>query len=171
MIRTNETSLENKWVREIDVLNEHDFVNHNRALKYLKDFQFKINIGKVDENQCSYCNHVIESIHHLFVDCDRVKRFWQDLRQWLPSVANITFILEEKSILFSYQGKNQLVNYIITLAKHYIYITKFFANELDVNIFIVILKDKFQCEKYIAYLNNKLAKFLSKWRPLYNTFS
>ena len=69
----------------------------------------------------------------------RVKRFWQDLRQWLLSVPNITLIMEEKSILFSYQGKNQLVNYILTLAKHHIYITKFFANELDVNIFIVIL--------------------------------
>ena len=144
MIRANETCLENKWVREIGVLNEYDFVNHNRALKdlkevTLKDFQFKINnkilvtksflyrIGKVDENQCAYCNHDIESIYHLFVDCDRVKRFWQDLRQWLLSVANITLILEEKSILFSYQGKNQLVNYILKLAKHYIYKTKFFS--------------------------------------------
>ena len=97
------------------------------------------------------------------MDCGRVKRFWQDLRQWLLSVANITLILEEKSILFSYQGKNQLVNYILTLAKHYIYKTKFFVNELDVNIFIVILKGKFRFEKYIAYLNNKLAKCLSKW--------
>ena len=72
-----------------------------------------------------------------------------------------------KNILFSYQGNNQLVNYIFKLAKHYIYKTKFFANELDVNTFKVILKDKFRCEKYIAYLNNKLAK----WGPLYNTFS
>ena len=41
-------STENKWVREIAVLNEHDFVNQNRALKDLKEvtlkgFQFKIN--------------------------------------------------------------------------------------------------------------------------------
>ena len=48
MIRANETSIENKWVSEIGVLNEHDFVNYNRALKglkeeTLKDFQFKIN--------------------------------------------------------------------------------------------------------------------------------
>ena len=47
MIRANETNIENKWVREIGVINEHDFVNHNRALKdlkeiTLKDFQFKI---------------------------------------------------------------------------------------------------------------------------------
>ena len=108
-------STENKWVREIGVLNEHYFVNQNRALKDLKEvtlkgFQFKINnkilvtksvlyrIGKVAENQ--YCNHDIESIYHLFVDCDRLKRFWQDLRQWLLPVANITLILEEKKVFY-----------------------------------------------------------------------
>ena len=92
MIRANETSIENEWVREIGVLNEYDFVNYDRALKNFKevtlnDFQLKINnkvtksfiyrIGKVDENQCSYCNHDIESIYRLFVGCDRAKRFWR----------------------------------------------------------------------------------------------
>lgn len=188
MIRANEITVDNKWVREIGALNEHDFTTYNRTMKdlkevTLKDFQYKINnkilvtnsflyrIGKVEDYRCSYCNQDIESIYHLFVDCARVKQFWQELRQWLISVSNLTLILEDKNILFSYQGKNQLVNYIFTLAKHYIYKTKFFANELDVNAFIAILKDKFRCEKYIAYLNNKLAKFLSKWGPLYNTFN
>lgn len=185
MIKANETNLENKWVREIGVLNEHDLTNYNNVMKdlkevTLKDFQFKINnkilvtksflyhIGKIDDNHCSYCNENIESIYHLFVECDKVKRFWQELRQWLLSVSNLSLMLEEKNILFSYQGKNQLINYIFTLAKHYIYKTKFYTNELDINAFKAILKDKCRCEKYIAYLNNNLSKFLSKWGPLYN---
>ena len=61
MIRANETSLENKWVREIGVLNEHDFVNHNRALKdlkevTLKDFQFKIN-NKICVTKSLFISH------------------------------------------------------------------------------------------------------------------
>ena len=104
MIRTNVTTFENKWVREIGILNEYDFVNYNRAMKDLKevifkDFQFKINnkilvtksflyrIGKEDNSQCSYCNQDTESIYHLFVECDKVKQFWLDLRQWLLSVS------------------------------------------------------------------------------------
>ena len=143
----------------------------------LKDFQFKINnkslvtesflyrIGKEDNSQCSYCTQDTESIYHLFVEYDKVKQFWLDLRQWLLSVSNVTLILEEKNILFSSQGRNRLVNFIFTTAKHYIYIKLFFANEFSVTAYIVILKDKFRCEKYIAYLNNSPAKFLSKWGP------
>ena len=66
----------------------------------------------------------------------------------------------KKYFIFLPRQKSKLQNYILTL-----YI-KLFANVLDVNIFIVILKDRFRCEKYIAYLNNKLAKFLPKWGPL-----
>ena len=87
-------TLENKWLREVGNLNENDFVNHNRVIKNLKevtlqDFQFKITnkilvtksflhrIGKIDDNQCSYCNENMksETIHHLFVECDKIKQF------------------------------------------------------------------------------------------------
>ena len=32
MIRANDMTFENKWVREIGILNEYDFVNYNRAM-------------------------------------------------------------------------------------------------------------------------------------------
>ena len=80
MIRANEMTFENKWIREIGILNEYDFVNYNRAMKdlkevILKDLQFIINnkilvtksflyrIGKEDNSQCSYCNQDTESIY------------------------------------------------------------------------------------------------------------
>ena len=84
--------------------------------------------------------------------CDKVKQFWLDLWQWLLSVSNVTLILEEKNILFSSQGRNRLVNFIFTTAKHYIYTTKFFANELNVTAYIAVLKDKFRCEKIYCLL-------------------
>ena len=68
---------------------------------------------------------------------------WQELRQWLSTVSNLVMILEEKSVLFSYYGRQQLLNYILTVAKQYLYKTKFFADELNLNAFISILKDKF----------------------------
>ena len=36
MIRVYEMTFENKWEREIVILNEYDFVNYNRAMKDLK---------------------------------------------------------------------------------------------------------------------------------------
>lgn len=88
----------------------------------LKDFQFKIKnkilvttsflhrISKKDDNQCSYCNQHAETIYHLFVECDKVKQSWQELRQWLAMVSNLSLVLEERLILFSYHGIHQLLN-------------------------------------------------------------
>ena len=96
MVKTDEVSIQNKCLREVGNLNENDFINYNKVLLdlkevALKDFQFKINnkilvtkadlsrIGKIDNNQCSYCNQNIETIFRLFIECDKVKQFWQEL--------------------------------------------------------------------------------------------
>ena len=39
--------------------------------------------------------------------------------------------------------------------KNYIYKNKFSAKQLNINSFISMLKVKFQCERYIANINNK----------------
>ena len=149
----------------------------------LKDFQFKINnkilvtktflhkIRKVEDNLCSYCKREPETILHLFVQCGKVKEFWQSLHIWLMPNVNISINLDKKGILSSYQGKCILKNYIMVVAKHYIYKNKISAKQLNINSFISMLKVKFQCERYIANINNKVAKFLKKWTPFYNHFN
>ena len=47
----------------------------------------------------------------------------------------------------------------MVVAKHYIYKNKFSAKQLNIHSFISMLKVKFQCERYIANINNKIAKF------------
>ena len=59
----------------------------------------------------------------------------------------------------------------MVVAKHYIYKNKFSAKQLNINSFISMLKVKFQCERYIANINNKVAKFLKTWTPFYNRFN
>ena len=68
----------------------------------LKDFQLKINnkilvtktflhkIRKVEDNLCSYCKREPETILHLFVQCGKVKEFWQSLHIWLMQNVNIS---------------------------------------------------------------------------------
>ena len=45
------------------------------------------------------------------------------------------------------------------------------AKQLNINSFISMLIVKFQCERYIANINNKMAKFLKKWTSFYNHFN
>ena len=90
---------------------------------------------------------------------------------WLLQNINIKIKIDTKCILFSYQGKSKLENYLLAVAKHYIYKNKFSDKQLNINSFISLLKVKFQCERFIANINNKMSKFLSKWTPFYNYFN
>ena len=84
--------------------------------------------------------------------------------------VNISINLDKKGILFSYQGKCILRNYIMVVIKHYIYENKFSAKQLNINSFISMLKVKFQCKRYIANINNKMARVLEKMDSILQSF-
>ena len=83
----------------------------------LRDFQYKITnkilvtksflyrIHKVDDNLCQYCRQNSETILHLFVRCNNVKRFWRDLDEWLSNNFGFRMTLTDKNFLFSYEQK------------------------------------------------------------------
>ena len=77
----------------------------------LKDFQYKTTnkilvtkyflprINKINNNLCEYCQCESETIYHLFVECEKVKMYWDNLKIWLSNNANIQIALENKNIL------------------------------------------------------------------------
>ena len=89
-----------------------------------------------------------------------MKRFWRDLDEWLSNNFGLRIILTDKKILFSYEQKNKLINYVCVQSKYYVYSNKFSRRGLNVEVFKSILKKKYQSEKYLANLNNTFAKFL-----------
>ena len=112
-----------------------------------------------------------KKIHHLFLTCPRVKAFWSDLRTWLITNVNIDLPLDDRAVLFSYSGENELLNYIYVLAKLFIYKNKFISITIYIQGFINFLKKKkMLSEKYISYINNKFNKFMKKWSPFYHFF-
>ena len=90
--------LPNRWQRDLGDISKEEKSQYNSALNdikevKLKDFQYKINnrilatnsflykINKIDSNRCSFCEQTIESMKHLFVDCPKVKEFWNTLKK------------------------------------------------------------------------------------------
>ena len=125
---------QNKWQAEIGNISENEWKSYLLSTKKwhevkLQDFQYKINnhilvkssflakINKNDSGVCSFCKEQPENIHHLFVPCPKVKTFWRELREWLNTNVNIEISLEDRKILFSCTGYNELVNYMYALAK------------------------------------------------------
>lgn len=55
----------------------------NNKILVTKSFLFKIN--KMNNELSKYCNDKSDSIYHLFVECDKVKQFWNVLKGWLTA--------------------------------------------------------------------------------------
>lgn len=128
-------------------------------------------IDSDDADLCSFCKLQPENIHHLFLDCTKVKEFWILVKSWMSTHAHIEMNFDNRNIILSVQGQNELINYIYVIAKYYVYKTKFSGKPLNIQAFISILKKKFFSEKYIAYIHNRVDKFFKKWSPLYNYFN
>ena len=184
IIPVNEVTIPNKWINEIGDIQIDEWKKINEKLNYIKevklrDFQFKINncilvtnsflfkIKKKDTNRCSYCNQEAESITHLLFYCGKVVEFWKNFKTWLGRKANINLQVEIKNILFSSHSQ-ALLSYLITVAKYYIYKSKFHMKMLSIKGFENFLKQKFINEMYIGKISKTYDKFLGKWSSLYN---
>ena len=128
--KVNQLNVNDKWVAEVGDISDNDLRVFNASISKfrevkLQDFQFKINnkilitnyflwkIGKINNNLCSYCKEHPEKINHLFLTCAKVQEFWNSLKTWLYENANINVNIEKRNIIFSYQGRNSLINYIL----------------------------------------------------------
>ena len=135
-----------KWQTEIGDINENEWKSYFLNIKNwhevkIRDFQYKINnkilvtnsflskINKIESDACTYCKEQPEKIDHLFLRCPKIRQFWNELRTWLYTNVKVELSLEDRKILFSFDGKNELVNYIYVLAKFYIYQNKFMFSE------------------------------------------
>ena len=147
MTDANKPIIHNRWLNQVGDINERQWENYNHVIQSvsavkLKDFQYKITnrilftksflfkINKVDDNLCEYCKQYPESIYHLFVQCEKVTQFWNQLKVWSSSSLNMSLDLNERHILFSYQDMNQMRNYLFVIGKYYIYSNKFSGKDL-----------------------------------------
>ena len=86
--------IQNRWARDLGIIQMDDWENINSTLKEfsemkLKDFRFKINnnilanfnllnrflhsINIIDNNICSLCREYPETMKHLFFECEKSK--------------------------------------------------------------------------------------------------
>ena len=81
---------------------------------------------------CSYCEHNSETLNYLFVDCQKVKEFGDDLKVWLQTHANLIINISDKNLIFSWQKEKSFMNYLLVVAKYYIYKTKFTSRRFNI---------------------------------------
>ena len=122
--------------------------------------------GIKSSDQCNLCKSAIESLTHLFVECDRVQVLWRETEQYIArrfKCQDMSFCAY--NVLFDciVPNKKHVANFICLLTKQFIYRQRC----LDGNTSFVALKREIEkvenIEKYIAIKNNKLSVHIKKW--------
>jgi hypothetical protein len=123
------------------------------------------NIKKIDYNICDFCEKK-DDISHFFITCPINRIFWKSWSKWWNSlsdtdISSCTNI--EECILFGFSGNDDLIsalNYIILIAKEYIYLTRLKKNKnIDFLSYLSILKNKLTIEKMICDQKKEYHKF------------
>ena len=154
------TSIKNdnklKWM-QFQIVRNCQFTN-SRVHK------FKQNVSPL----CSYCGDMPETISHLYFDCAKVQDFWFEICGWLSSLT-INFPLNINYVLFGYDKEpfDSKINYIMLVAKKYIWTNKFKSTPLSFIAFQSIFKQKLSELKDMYDYVGKCELF-DHWLPLYD---
>ena len=89
---------------------------------YLTKMVFRF--GKIDSTLCSFCKMIDETPLHLFYNCAKIKRLWDQLKEFIsnktlsfPSLTPPSAILGHIDLSDNYL----LINHLILINRFYIY--------------------------------------------------
>ena len=126
---------------------------------------FFIKIGVRENSLCSFCNLYNETIYHIFVECDIVKHFWSDVKNWFTRTFELDVNLGEESIILGVNNDIYFVQLVILLAKFHIYKQKL-RNENPSFIYLKNeIKKVHENEEFYLKKNQKKDKYEYRWIP------
>lgn len=132
---------------------------------------YRMNIS--DTDKCPLCNDCIHSIEHMFTTCTFAIEFWRRFYSWCPSELLPQSYLTKLEILYGVLRNSTIevtLNHIILIAKYHIYRNFIENTSTNFSVFISLLKEKINTEKYIAYTSHAEDIFKRKWGKIINTF-
>ena len=124
----------------------------------------------VDSDLCTMCGDVDDIEHFLYL-CPTTRVFWEHLEKWWNRLSPCNVTLTLKHILFGiyYDLKYFAeINFIIILAKYYIYIKKHYKEQICFFTFLSHLKYKLMIEEYAHKINNTTEIFQKKWKNIFD---
>ena len=104
----------------------------------------------VDSPNCTFCQNEIETLNHLFCECQYVKRFWKDLIEEINTLCpqSSELALTNDSIIFtSTKTFDPVLKLIIILSKYYIFRCKVNQCTPKIQLFKSFLYQRYLIEK------------------------
>ena len=188
LLSGNSITRERKWHQELGrvygvhvwngIYRQCSDIKNDNKLKWL---QYQINRGSLFTNyrvnkfkpqissKCTFCKNSDEIISHLFFDCDFILAFWLEVKNWILQF-NINIPLEIKTLIFGNEKNpvDSTCNYVILVAKYYIWKTKFQNVVPTLSAFKNFLKYKLEDLKNALEYATKVELF-DRWLNLFNS--
>lgn len=189
----SEPTSKNKWVQKYDLSFDNVtwkyFYNLPKMITidtYLQSFQFKIlhrifpcgqylyTVKIREHDLCIRCNdNLTDTIEHYFYTCSTLKGLWQSIFDLIFNIFHVRIKLSLYDIIFGIKNLAgdcilNVINFIILVAKSFIYNCERNDNNIDFILYCKDLKFKVDTLKVIMYRNNKMTEFDDTWNILLN---
>ena len=129
-------------------------------MRILTTNTFLFIIGRREDDKCTFCGIQSESLPHLFLTCEHVRIFWNNVKQHLAE-NGIGELTDQQKIFGSMSSP--MITHIVTLAKYLIYEARR-AERLPVFAhFQRCLRRDIETERLIARKNLNVESFNKKW--------
>ncbi len=139
---------------------------HNAITTNDKLLEWKI----LDSDRCTFCGTSVETITHLFWECQVAQQLWNRLRDFCKQKGNRTINLSLKNIIFSriVPKPFDCINTMCLITMHYIYSCRCLKVLPSFACLKFKISDMQNMEKYIAVKNDKEKKHEIKWKYFNN---
>ena len=164
-----------------EVMSEYYSLNFQCTVETrLRSFQYKIlqrilttnkflNICKINDNLCYFCNNEIETLEHLFWLCPVTNNFWKEVTVVLKPYIDLNGLLCTTTVLLGIRSKenSRILNHLLNLIKNYIYLIKCVGQNLSISGVIEKIRSTYKIEKNIVIQFQKNKEIMdSKWNLL-----
>ena len=148
----------------------------------IQEFQYRFLSNRITTNQmrnrydsdvspfCDFCQKKIETVQHVFWECQEVAKFWKLIQRWCQYMLKIptTSVTRDHVFFCNYVGQYEdFVNTVLMIIKQYIYATKCSEQkQLSYAKCMSKIRTYYLDEQYYARQNNKNHSFVKKMVPI-----
>jgi len=124
---------------------------------------------------CDFCNSIPDSLQHMFWECQHIQHFWTNFTSQILAPLKTTKYVNLKNIVWcnileERDTNSWIVNYLMLLAKYFIFRSKCLNQIPVITVFHTYVKNRMVVEEVIATMHNKLNTYNAKWQVYKQTF-
>ena len=123
-----------------------------------------------DNDVCPQCLAEAHSIDHMFLRCSSIVAFWKTFQNWWTNKSKEQLTLSNSMILYGVFDKTEhrySLNYVLLIAKFSIYCSCLHDEQLSFDSFLVLLKEKLNIQKEIAFKNKSMTAFQKSFQHIF----